>query len=376
MNLRTLELIADKLPHWFPLPFRYKNMRSDYRAKILEVEPDAFPLNDYPICPFTGTLFVTWLDERSVDDNGHYQDWVFGEMPELVDGPVAYMPRVLPGMDFREVVRKYRHMYYPELFLRTDKPIRNWNEYYCNVVAGMKGFGIRPKTIVYPCEAQPWEGSLIRAIREHLPDTRIIGFDNLNVCEGNISDYLTMEKPDILMVQGRFHLGMLERYGYGAPIRLGCSFRRSPRAKGILIATSIDREQSERFLKDILPFIPEGERIIIKTHPLSGMKGSDIPMECAMQVCDVCLYTLTAVGIDALKYGVYPIHVKGYGYDKMAGVPERGSVIPRHAYAEVCRFRAWDRISHYNWSVKAYEAHDRIVNWSPYFVRRILNGEM
>ena len=126
--------------------------------------------------------------------------------------------------------------------------------------------GVRPERIVFPWEGHAWEQVLIGAARTHMPECRLIGYDNLNFSSLALSLYPSAGEvgirplPDVVVTNGPTFSGVLRASAFpGDRIRTGCALRHvhlwdapasTTRHEGfVLAAGSIDTGQSIELLR-------------------------------------------------------------------------------------------------------------------------------
>jgi hypothetical protein len=381
---------------------RYIGSRPDYRLK---------KFTDSDIPKFDGSMFTTWATGENIKD-GKYVDGYFGVLPNHLKKrghDVAFNARILPEDDFESTADKLLNcnekMYFPEMFITKEDVkectrianefdpkippsgsmigttfiyplikeqidlMRRWHVgslLYRSAVRGMYDHGVIPSTIYYSCEGQSWENSLVYALREKMPKTRIVAYDNSTFTKMACSLYpsekeLTIRPfPDTLITQGYMFADTLTAYGYPKDrIAVGCGLRQSitspaerayDRTGNIVIATSINVDETTELLYKVLSALGGDSRynLIIKAHPLL-----DIPLLTAsvgdpmlhknvsitsrktdiLAECDAMFYYYTSVCFDALRYGAIPVFVRGENsidMDRLDASPEiRRSVCTR-----------------------------------------------
>jgi len=177
--------------------------------------------------PFAGddtALLFTWVDERTIGDDGRYHD------PKLSDAllealrargyRLAILARVLGSVPFDAMVRRLQQTgercLYREALLRPadvaraiarsararpavpagltldgleigglvreqiarDRGEMADNLTYASLVRRLADAGVRPRLAIHSMEGHPWERVLAAAVAERMPDTRIVGLNS------------------------------------------------------------------------------------------------------------------------------------------------------------------------------------------------------
>lgn len=340
-------------------------------------------------------LLLTWVDDRSVDDSGRYVDPHLGALPSLLKERgfrVGYLARVLPTNSFDATVSRLaatgETMFFPELLVDEEdvaeserrarsfrpripaessvldvpvvalarehvelhRPIMGYALVYEAVVRNLARLGISPGSIIHTYEGHSWEQVLAAAVRTHLPATRLIGYENVNMSRLALSMYPAKSEyglrplPDRIVTNGpRFREVLLAE---GVPellVRTGCGIRHGnlrevgeepvPRrdrknAFRILVATEVAVGQAVELVEKALLAFGNDERyeMTVKCHPLLGdepvlaalgplaavdnLRFSNAAIDDLLRDADAMLYTYSVVGYEALAHGVPPVFVR------------------------------------------------------------------
>jgi hypothetical protein len=354
-----------------------------YRMRVLK-RAGAGRLGDFS-GPDTFLLF-TWVDARSFDGKA-YVDPHVGMLAELLRDRgmrVAFVPRVLPSMPFDDAVPKLvasgETFVFPDTYVDLDSqracaaeatsfrfrildestidgiPVaalaRELTEVarpsqvralsVAALIRALADGGVRPERIVHTYEGHNWELALAYAARQHLPETKIVGYENVNMSRLALSMYPASNElgrrplPDRIVTNGpAFHEVLVDE---GMPARLvttGCGLRhaylweklpepspRTGRRFRILVATDatfgpaaeIVQKAAEAFGAD-----PDVD-VIVKCHPL--LREADVRafapdlhytqerIRDLLADADAVLYAYSAVGYEALAHGVPPVFVR------------------------------------------------------------------
>jgi hypothetical protein len=305
-----------------PLYQRYLETDIRYRKKVLG------DLDIHPVKDFTGTLFYTWVDNRSF--NGDiYSDIMFGPLPKQNPG---YVPRILFNAPYRETAEKIARtnevMLFPELYITEDNieantsnidifspkipadsligdvPVKDIADYhilnsqkimldnllYRSAICNMADMNISPSHIIYDCEGHSWEQAMILSARRYMPKAKIIGYDNLTFSRmftsmfPSTTEFKIKPLPDKIITNGLLYTQILLDNGWPEKlVRTGCAIRHKylwekeiSRSKpqgppyNIMVATSIGFDDSvELISKSIEAFNGDNNyNLIIKCHPV------------------------------------------------------------------------------------------------------------
>jgi hypothetical protein len=361
-----------------------------YRRRVLAEAGAARPES------FTGddaVLLFTWVDERSFAPDGSYRDPHFGLLPDLLRERgyrVAYLARVLPGTSFEraatELLRTQETIFFPDLYLDADDwrdcirrarefepsiphessvagvpvaslahehvDINRWthslNLSYDLLIRNLAAQGARPSWIAHTYEGHAWELALTWAVRAHLPETRVLGYENANMSRLALSMYPAESEyglrplPDRIVTNGPAFRRVLTSEGVPESLtRTGCALRhaylwRMPEPQSsapgeklsVLVATDAAFGQAVELAdKALLAFGGDSRyEVVVKFHPLlvedearsalgelayaSNARFSRQPMADLLATADMLLYTYTIVCYEALAHGVPPVFVR------------------------------------------------------------------
>ena len=324
--------------------------------------------------PFTGdALLVTWIDGRSFGPDGSYRDPHLGALAALLRDrglEVAFVARVLPSFPFADAVAGLaasgESFLFPDAYLTPDDQ-RECTERARAFAPELPGFdavpaaaalareevergrsaqaaalaydplvrrlaeaGVRPARIVHTYEGHAWELELARAVRQHLPETALIGYENLNMPRLALSMFPGPGEqrplPHRLVTNGPAYAEVLRSEGWPAgTVRVGCGLRHAelwdapahtgPCGRRILAATEIDPgAAADLVTKAVAAF---GDAVVVKAHPLvpraelpAGVRYDERPFGELLAETDVLLHTNSAVAFEALAVGVPPLFVR------------------------------------------------------------------
>lgn len=354
-----------------------------YRMRILE-RADAGRVGEFS-GPATYLLF-TWVDARSFDGE-RYVDPHVGMLADLLRGRgmrVAFVPRVLPSMPFHEAIPKLlasgESFVFPDAYIDLDSHracVVQANSFRFDIaddsridgipvaalahelteitrpsqvralgvaalVRALADGGVRPECIVHTYEGHNWELALAYAARQHLPETKIVGYENVNMTRLALSMYPGSNElerrplPDRIVTNGpAFHAVLVDEGMPARLVRTGCGLRHAylwdelavsaPRPAvplRVLVATDatfgpaaeIVQKAAEAFGTDA------GVEVIVKCHPLVREKDvrafapdlhyTQERIGTLLDDVDAVLYTYSAVGYEALAHGVPPVFVR------------------------------------------------------------------
>ncbi|HET7568248.1 MAG TPA: hypothetical protein VFJ91_09675 [Gaiellaceae bacterium] len=324
--------------------------------------------------PFAGdALLVTWVDARSFAADGSYRDPHLGRLAALLRDrglEVAFLARVLPSFPFADAVARLaasgETFLFPDAYLTLDDhracaaranafapeldegPVAGAAALAREQVASGRSAqaaalayeplarrlaeaGVRPERIVHTYEGHPWELSLARAVRAHLPGARLVGYENLNMPRLALSMFPGPGEPrplpHRLVTNGPAYAEVLLADGWPRDVvRVGCGLRheelwrrppsRGPRTGAVVAATEIDPlRAAELAAKAVAAF---GDDVAVKAHPLvprdalpAGVRLDERPLDELLAGADVLLHTTSAVAYEALALGVPPVFVRG-----------------------------------------------------------------
>ena len=272
---------------------------------------------------------------------------------------------------------------------------------YSLLARGLASGGVRPARVIVPWEGHSWEHALAHGIREHLPDTRLIGYDNVNFSRLALSLYPARSEigvrplPDRVVTNGEAFRRILVSEGFPERmVRRGCALRHSylwerdePSTIAglrddrfeVLVATSIDFAQSVELVEKAVAAFGGDDRYVVrvKCHPAVDAgavrrfaRGSErhrnvafveTPIPELLSSASVMLYTYSVVAYEALAHEVAPLFVRSEGFldlDQLEPFPDlrwtgRTPADLRSAVEEIASLSADARRS---WSTAAGEA--------------------
>jgi hypothetical protein len=393
---RLIERVGPRLPlPWLGRAARSKpwiqgslERSARYRRAVLE----ALGATGEPLSGSGTALLFTWLDDRSVTAEGRYVDPHLGSLPEALRGRgyrLAFLPRLLRTTGFADLARRLigtgERFFFPELLVDeaarsrceaaarafspvipdatavsgvplarlAEEQVETWraaqaqNLVYEPLVQELGRAGVEPELIVHPFEGHAWEQVLADAVRRHLPDTLVIGFDSLNMSRFALSRYPAATEiglrplPDRIVTNGPLARDALVAEGMPASVvAAGCAIRhahvfeppgggpaRKPEAPIVLVATDASFDRTvELVVKAVEAFGSDGAwRLAVKCHPLiptrpvedfvrkaTGLDGVyvDLPFREILSSAGLLLYTYSSVCYEALAAGVPPIFVQ------------------------------------------------------------------
>ncbi len=204
--------------------------------------------------------------------------------------------------------------------------------------------GIAPERLVFPFEGHAWEQALTDGVRAHMPDTQVIGYDNVNFSRLALSLYPARggdrpaPLPDRVVTNGPTFTRILTGEGYPEDaVRTGCALRHvglldrpasEPALAGaplrVLAATSIDMAQSIELVERAVAAFGGDARyeLSVKLHPgadapgikaavrVPGVRYVEEPIAEALTRADLMLYTYSVVCYEALAQGVPAVFVQ------------------------------------------------------------------
>jgi hypothetical protein len=226
-------------------------------------------------------LLLTWVDDRSVTPEGGYADPHLGALPEALRRRgyrLAFLPRPLRTAGFaglaRRLVATGERFLFPELLLdeaalrrcevaaREFSPVipeatnvsgvplaglalehveeyrtsQSANLVYRPLVEELARTGVEPELLVHTFEGHAWEQVLAGAARTHLPRTRVVGFDNLNMTRFALSRFPAAAElglrplPDRIVTNGPIPRDALVAEGMPeSTVTVGCAIRHARR---------------------------------------------------------------------------------------------------------------------------------------------------
>jgi hypothetical protein len=360
-----------------------------FRRRILE----SLGATTEPLSGPGTALLLTWLDHRNVTPEGSYVDPHLGSLPEALRGRgyrLAFLPRLLRTAGFADLVQRLlgtgERFLFPELLLdeavlhrceataQAFSPVipdasnvagvpfarlareqaehyrtaQGQNLVYEPLVEQLARTGVAPELVVHTFEGHAWEQVLAGAVHRHLPDTRVIGCDNLNMTRFALSRFPAAAElglrplPDRIVTNGRVPRDALVAEGVPeSMVAAGCAIRHarlfaprnSVRETGanqpvVLVATDASFDRSvELVVKAVEAFgSDDAWKLVVKCHPLvathtveafvrttTGVDGIyvDRPFGELLSGAGVLLYTYSSVCYEALAAGVPPVFVQG-----------------------------------------------------------------
>jgi hypothetical protein len=358
-------------------------------------------------------LFFTWVDHRNFASDGQYRDPHFGPLPDMLRDlgcRIVFVPRVLNTIPYEEAIEKLiqtgESFLFPELFLSDSEreacqrrakrfnPTIPASATICEVpvvnlareliaqyvgahsekltheplIANLAGFGVYPRQIIHTQEGHTWEQALAWSVRQYMPNTKVVGYDNLTFSRMMLPMYSAQNEygirplPDRIVTNGP--LSKKTFLGEGMPeeiVEAGGALRHTylweepiqPRNESdfdietgnirILIATAIGLGDSVELVEKASQAFGgvSGYDIIVKCHPT--LKIEDVvahlgelaerdnisfvttPIAELLPSVHILLYTHTAVCYEALHLGVMPVYVRAENFlnlDKLDSLPE------------------------------------------------------
>ncbi len=412
---RQLIYILRRLP---PIQ-QVENISNNYK-KLLEIHPEfrkrvISKITDTNIKPFSGErsiLLFTFVDHRNFLPDGSYRDPYLGPLPQMLKEKgyeVAYVPRVLYTASYEETIKMLNQtgerFFYPDWFINK----KMWGEcqktathyipiipetsivgdiptyrltmehiaktrqslsdtlLYEPLIAGLAAAGIKPSQIIHTVEGHSWEHALAWSVKRHMPNTRIVGYDNVTFSRMVLSmfpsqkEYVIRPLPDRLVTNGPLYRDVLISEGRPEDqVISGCALRhtylwkeqpernninniKEDKTVNILVATAIGFGDSvELITKAAEAFGGNYDyKMIIKCHPLVNIDDvkkylgsllsydnitfANEPIDLLLQSADILLYTYTTVCYEALQMGVAPIFVRSETFvnlDKLDIAPD------------------------------------------------------
>ena len=410
-KLSSLYRVASKVRQRFRSADVRLSSSSIYRRKVLARRGARLPSK------FRGdktVLLFTWVDRRSFRPDGTYRDPYFGPLPEMLKARgyrVAYVARVLSTTPFAEAVAKLvrcgEEFIFPELLLSEQ----DWAECrrraeafspvmpkdialeelpvgplvqehtteskgalaealsYQLLVANAAAAGIRPRQVIFPCEGHGWEQVVTWAVRQYMPGTKIVGYDNVTFSRLVLSmfparsEYGLRPLPDVIVTNGPSYRNLLIREGMPPDlVRSGCGLRygylwEEAKKSGlgnlvttgldkrwqILVAASISPSDSVELVAIAVAAFGGDPRyeLVIRCHPIvdakmlrsrlggllrhDNVRFADSSSQVILSSVHVLLYTYTIMCYEALAHGVLPIYVRtenSLDLDKLEAFPD------------------------------------------------------
>lgn len=412
---RQLIYILRRLPPIHQIAYILSNYKKlleihlEFRKRVIS------KITDTNIKPFSGErsiLLFTFVDHRNFLPDGSYRDPYLGPLPQILKEKgyeVTYVPRVLYTASYEETVKKLNQtgefFFFPDWFINKktwvacqkaathytpiipetstvgDIPtyrlamehINQTRHFFADtllyepLIAGLAAAGIQPSRIIHTVEGHSWEHALAWAVKRHMPNTRIVGYDNVTFSRMVLSMFPSQKEygirplPDRLVTNGPLYRDVLISEGRPEDqVISGCALRhtylwkeqpernnisniKEGKTVNILVATAIGFGDSvELIAKAAEAFGGNyGYQIIIKCHPLVNIDAvkkylgsllsydnitfANEPIDILLQSADILLYTYTTVCYEALQMGVTPIFVRSETFvnlDKLDIAPD------------------------------------------------------
>ena len=347
-------------------------------------------------------LLVTWADSRSFEADGSYRDPHFGPLVAMLRDRglrVVHMPRVLGSASFASTAGRLlatgEEMVFAETLLTSEDlrdarraasefnpeipsdatvggvPVarlarehieENRGRHVRNLLYGplarrLAEAGLSPQRIVIPFEGQAWEQALVGGVRRHLPQSKVVAYDNLNFSRLALSLYPARSElglrplPDRIVTNGSLFRDVLVSEGMpseivevGCALRHGNHLRAAQRVRGgrkIVVAGTIDWAQTVELIELSLEALTSLEvPIVAKLHPASDVRAiqravrgaaevkfSVDPIETALADAALLIYGYSFVCYDALAAGVPPVFASlesALDLDQLEPLPELG----------------------------------------------------
>jgi surface carbohydrate biosynthesis protein (TIGR04326 family) len=219
---------------------------------------------------------------------------------------------------------------------------------YGPLVRRLSEAGIRPARIIHTYEGHGWELAMIRAVRECLPESKVIGYENLNMSRFALSMYPADSElairpmPDSIVTNGPAFARVLVEEGVPADrVCTGCAMRHGSlhdarsvsRLRGsaftrVLVATDGTLGHAAELVAKACTALGGDPRfeVAVKCHPLvavdrvrtligriadhGNVRFVDEPIAELLARTDVMLYMHTVVCYEALVQGVPPVFVQ------------------------------------------------------------------
>lgn len=357
-------------------------------------------------------LLFTWVDQRNFTSDGRYRDPHLGALAEMLRERgyrVAYVPRVLETISFDEAVDRLlqsgEQLFFPEVYIsgadrrtcywraRRFKPAvpadlmvcglpvhRLAHEYFQDkrndvpealayecLIANLSSAGMRPRQIIYTCEGHSWEHVLVWSVRRYMPNTKVVGYENVNFSRMSLSmfpaqcEYGLRPLPDCIVTNGPLYRHILLSENFRSSlVKVGSALRHTylwelpvdshrdgarnrDGTMRILVITGIGFGESvELATKAVKAFGGDSRcEVLVKCHPM--LDGNVVrshlgaqanydnvhfvtnPVSELLPSVDIMLYTYTSVCYEALQHGVPPVFVKAeslLNMDQLEAAPD------------------------------------------------------
>jgi hypothetical protein len=384
-----------------------------HHAYVRRILADQGVTNDVDFDGDDLILFFTWVDHRNFASDGEYRDPHFGPLPNMLRDlgyRIVFVPRVLNTIPYEEAIEKLmqtgERFLFPELFVSDSEreacqrraerfnptipalakicevPVSNLAReliaQYVGahaeklthepLIAKLASLGVYPRQIIHTHEGHTWEQALAWSVRRYMPNTKIVGYDNLTFSRMMLPMYSALNEygirplPDKIVTNGPLSKkvflsegipeeivetggALRHTYLWEEPIqsRNESDFEIETGSIRILVATAIGLGDSvELVAKASQAFggVPDYE-IIVKCHPALKIEGVvhhlgelaerdnisfvTTPIAELLPSVHILLYTHTAVCYEALHLNVIPVFVRAENFlnlDKLDAVPE------------------------------------------------------
>jgi hypothetical protein len=325
-------------------------------------------------------LLVTWIDERCFGPGGEYRDPHLGPLATMLQERglrVARLVKPLLHASFQQcaaaMLASGQEAAFADSYVSVDdwrdceRRVRSWRpsipadirvgevpfariarEYgrehrraqvdaltHERLVARLAAAGVRPELVVFPWEGHAWEQVLTESIRRHMPDTQVVGYDNLNFSSLALSLYPSPVEadirplPDRVVTNGETFAAVLRASAFPqSRVTAGCALRHPDLATGehpvadrafVLAACSIDTAQSIELLRKA--WAAFGSEFVARLHPASDaatiraavpseVRFAPEPLSELLPHAKLMLYTYSVVPYEALAAGTPPVFVQ------------------------------------------------------------------
>lgn len=340
-------------------------------------------------------LLHNWVDTRSFDEHGLYRDVYFGTLREELQKrglAVAVVSTVLYRSPFRRLLARLRDSGMPVLVpeaaltpgilwrwsrslpfrppqrrswprcagfdvsdILTEAEREDWiNQRAADVrllsdIVRRWSGSFSVQAFIYTYEGQSWERGYCRALREHFPQARLIGYQHSTVSPMWLSHFISKAEwgkvpfPDRVVTNGPHPYDLLRKNGVpeqvlacGGALRYGSALgreapepARAPSGRSplrVLVTPSIVMTQAAELLLAALRAFqePDAFKVTIKFHPcfpsarVLAEAGVDSlpahvtiatePVPMLLRDADVLVYTDSTTAVEALAQGVPIVH--------------------------------------------------------------------
>lgn len=344
-------------------------------------------------------LLHNWVDARSFDAGGVYRDAIFGPLREDLRKrglPVAVVATILSRAPYRRILAWLKQSGIPVLVPEASltlgallrwawalpvgppKP-RAWPRFDAFDVSAILAEAERvdwlhpraadvlllsgivrrwsrhfdAQSLIYPYEGQSWERGYCRAMREHFPQARLVGYQHATVSPLWLSFFISPREwgkapfPDRLITNGPRSYDLFRKNGIpektlarGGALRYGAlgnegafAGRGAPNRKGarvLVTPSALATQAAELVLAALEAFTdPQAFQVTVKFHPYFPAAGvlaeagldrlpphvavSTEPVTALLRDVEVLVYTDATTAVEALAYGVPVVHVESNG---------------------------------------------------------------